>query len=291
MRKGDERLSARKAQRDEEVVQLKNFQEQQLAELKAREAETDKLRKDEFELRECEKQLKTELANLNLHVTQRQERIKVSHNLRRIKLQLKNLSESILKDLYYDIGVLKRLSSYYHTDNQQIARVREKFEIECDLEMQKQRHIEAMYDSEAKVYIVRQQEIWSNESQGREKILRELIDDQIHQINNEIDYIINKQRELNDLRDSLRRSIDSTNDRINNLLDANSIDDQQRIKSAEHIRKTITPVSIPNTAREDSHSEICLPDLFSKTMSISDSIDSAVSSSRPRFGRKKVAWT
>lgn len=292
LRKDDERLSARKAERDEEIVQLKTFQEQQLSELKSREAETEKLRKDEIELRECDKQLKTELANLNLHVNQRHERIKVSHNLRRIKLQLKNLSESILKDLYYDIGVLERLSSYYHTDDQQIARVREKFEIECDLEVQKQRHIEAMYESEAKIYVIRQQEIWLKESQEREKILRELIDDQIHQVNNEIDYIITRQRELGDLRNSLRRSIDSANDRLKNLLGENIIDDEHRIKSAENIRKSITPMlSTPNTAREDVQSEICLPDLFSKAMSISESIDSPASSGRPRFGRKKVAWT
>lgn len=292
MRKDDERLSARKAERDEELVQLKLFQEQQLSELKSREAETEKLRKDEIDLHECEKQLKAELANLNLHVNQRHERIKVSHNLRRIKLQLKNLSESILKDLYYDIGVLERLSSYYHTDDQQISRVRGKFEIECDLEVQKQRHIEAMYESEAKVYVIRQQESWLKESQEREKILRDLINEQIHQVNNEIDYIITRQRELGDLRDSLRRSIDSANDRIKDLLGANSIDDEQRIKSAENIRKSITPaLSSPNTAREDTQSEICLPDLFSKTMSISESIDSPISSGRPRFGRKKVAWT
>lgn len=292
LRKDEERLSARKAERDGELAELKQFQEQQMVELKSREHETEKLRKDEIELHECEKQLKTELANLNLHVIQRHERIKVSHNLRRIKLQLKNLSESVLKDLHYDLGALERLSTYYHTDDQQIARVREKFEIQCDLEVQKQRHIEAMYESEAKVYVIRQQEIWMKESQEREKILRDLIDDQIHQVNNEIDFIRTRQRELSDLRESLRRSIDSANDRIKSLLGANSNDDEQRIKSAENMRKSLTPVlNTPNSAREDSQSEICLPDLFTKALSIAGSIDSSIDSGRPRFGRKKVAWT
>lgn len=292
LRKDEERLSARKAERDEELAELKQFQEQQMAELKSREHETEKLRKDEIELHECEKQLKTELANLNLHVIQRHERIKVSHNLRRIKLQLKNLSESVLKDLHYDLGALVRLSTYYHTDDQQITRVREKFEIQCDLEVQKQRHIEAMYESEAKVFVIRQQEIWMKESQEREKILRNLIDDQIHQVNNEIDFIQTRQRELSDLRGSLRRSIDSANDRIKSLLGANSNDDEQRIKSAENMRKSCTPIlNTPNSAREDSQSEICLPDLFTKTLSIAGSIDSSIDSGRPRFGRKKVAWT
>lgn len=292
LRKDEERLSARKAERDEELAELKQFQEQQMAELKSREHETEKLRKDEIELHECEKQLKTELANLNLHVIQRHERIKVSHNLRRIKLQLKNLSESVLKDLHYDLGALVRLSTYYHTDDQQITRVRETFEIQCDLEVQKQRHIEAMYESEAKVFVMRQQEIWMKESQEREKILRNLIDDQIHQVNNEIDFIQTRQRELSDLRGSLRRSIDSANDRIKSLLGANSNDDEQRIKSAENMRKSCTPIlNTPNSAREDSQSEICLPDLFTKTLSIAGSIDSSIDSGRPRFGRKKVAWT
>lgn len=292
LRKDEERLSARKVERNEELAELKQFQEQQMAELKSREHETEKLRKDEIELHECEKQLKTELSNLNLHVIQRHERIKVSHNLRRIKLQLKNLSESVLKDLHYDLGALERLSTYYHTDDQQISRVREKFEIQCDLEVQKQRHIEAMYESEAKVFVIRQQEIWMKESQEREKILRDLIDDQIQQVNNEIDFIRTTQRELSDLRESLRRSIDSANDRIKSLLGANNNDDEHRIKSAENMRKSLTPVlNTPNSAREDSQSEICLPDLFTKTLSIADSIDSSIDSGRPKFGRKKVAWT
>lgn len=292
LRKDEERLSARKMERDEEVSQLKQYQEQQLAELKFRENETEKLHKDEIELRECEKQLKTELSNLKLYVNQRHERIQVSHNLRRIKLQLKNLSESILKDLNYDIGVLERLSTYYHTDDMKIARVRAKFEVQCDLELQKQHHIEAMYESEAKIFVLRQQEIWLKESDEREKILRDLINDQIHQVNNEIDFIATRQRELGDLRESLRRSIDSSNDRIESLLGANSNDDVLRNKSAELVRKSITPVLSPsNSAREDTQSEICLPDLFTRTLSVTDSTDSPISSGRPRFGRKKIAWT
>lgn len=292
LRKDEERLSARKAERDEELTQLKEFQDQQMDELKCRENETEKLRKDEIELRECEKQLKVELSNLNLHVNQRHERIQVSHNLRRIKLQLKNLSESIVKDLQYDIGVLERLASYYHTDDMQIARVRANFDIQCDLEMQKQHHIEAMYESEAKMFVIRQQEMWLKESEEREKILRNLINEQIYQIKNEMDFIANRQRELADLRESLRRSIDSANDRIKSLLGANNNDDEHRIKSAEMFRKSMTPVpSESNTAREDDHSEICLPDLFMKNVNVADNIDSPISSGRPRFGRKKIAWT
>lgn len=267
LRKDEERLSARKALRDEEVTQLKVFQEQQLVELKTREMETEKLHKDELGLRECEKQLKVELSNLNLHVTQRHERIQVSHNLRRIKLQLKHLSDSILKDLNCDLGVLERLSSYFHIDDRQIAHVRAKFDIQRDLEQQKQHHIEAMYESEAKTFVLRQQEMWLKESDEREKLLRDLINDQIRQINNEIDFIATRQRELSHLRESLCRSIDNANDRIKSLLGANSNDEEIRIKSAEEIRKSMTPVlSDPNTAREDTQSEICLPDLFTKAL-------------------------
>lgn len=292
LQKDEERLSARKAMRDEEVTQLKAFQDQHLAELKKREIESDKLHKDELGLRECEKQLKVELTNLDLHVTQRQERIQVSHNLRRIKLQLKHLSESILKDLHYDIGVLERLSSYFHIDERQIAHVRSKFDIQCDLEQQKQHHIEAMYESEAKMFVLRQQETWLKESDEREKILRSLIDDQIRQIDNEIDFIATRQRELGDVRESLRRSIDNANDRIKSLLGANSNDEELRIKSAEEIRKSISPItSLPNTAREDTQSEICLTDLFAKSINVADTTDSSICSGRPRYGRKKIAWT
>lgn len=296
-RRDEERLSARKADRDDELTKLKQFQEQQLAELKQRETETEQLYQNKKELEECIKHLQIESTKLNTHENQYKERIHVSHNSRRIKMQLRNLSEMILKNLHFNISQLERLTTYYHTDEQQICHVRKKFEEQIDLEMQIQRQIECMYESEAKSFAICQQKIWSEELSAREKLVHNLIDDQIHQINNEIDFMNKRQNELNDLRECLRRSIDNSNERMKCLLGANSLDDELRMKSAESIHKSMTPLlsniasttTTPSNAGIHFDSEICLPDLFTKNMSLTD--DNNDSSGRPQYGRKKIAWT
>lgn len=292
-RKDDERMSARKAERDEEIADLKKFQEKQMFELKSREVETEELHREENELRECEEKLQIELTKLASHAAGRNERIPVSKNIRRIKMQLRNLSEAVLRDIQFNISALERLSSFHHIDKQLIIRLREKIDVQYDLELQKQHQIESMYESEAKTFIINQQEIWLNESLERERLIRDLIDHQIYQINNELDFICARKQELNELRESLRRSIDSANDRIKSLLGANSTDENIRIKSAEKLRQTVTPFTNDDVldTNRTTDMEICLPDLFAKTASIADNDESPMSTIRPRFGRKKVAWT
>lgn len=288
LRKDDERVSARKAERDEEIADLKKSQEKYFEELKCRETESEQIYRNELELRESEEKLKAELAKLINHENVRSERITVSYDVRRMKTHLRNVSQAVLGDLQFNTGVLERLSSLPHTNGQQIDRIREKIHSQYELELQKQRQIESMYESEAKTFYSKQQQIWQNESSDREKLIRQLIDHQIHQLNNEIDFIVARKSELNEVRESLRRAIDDSNERIKSLLGANSSDDKLRIGSANKLLRTS---DLPDTIR-DIDMEICLPDLFTKsTISERENNQSPLTSNRPRFGRKKVAWT
>lgn len=292
-RKDEDRMSARKAERDEEIAKLKNFEEKQLVELKSRETETEQLHKKEIELRECEEKLHAEILRVKNHANGRNERIPISKNIRRIKMQLRNLSDAVLRDMQFNIETLERLSLCHYTDGQQISCLRERIDSQFDLERQKQKQIEAMYESEAQTFIAHQQESWLNESHDRETRIRELIEHQIFHINNELEFIVARKNELNEIRQSLRKAIDNTNDRIKSLLNANTNDDKFRIKSADKVRQVITPLTVDELdTNRDTNIELSLPDLLARSVSIGGENDETpVSTNRPRFGRKRVAWT
>lgn len=283
----DEILSARKAERDQELAKLKTFQSQQLDELRTRESESDRLHRKETELNECIEQLRTELSKLNEHMSSQIERIHLTNNLRHIKMQLRNLSETVLRDLYYDCELLERLGAHEHIDEKQLHRIRHRFDEQIESEMQILRQIECMYESEAKSFAMHQQDIWLTECKTRESILRDLINNHVQQLSNEIDFVGRRQRELVDMRDCHRRAIDSSNDRIENLLSANSTD--ERVKNTEGLREVLSPIS--SDIVKHINDEICLPDLFSKKVVVSESGTTPISTGRPEFGRKRVVWT
>lgn len=283
LRKDDERMSARMAERNEEIAKLKNFQEKYLAELKFRETETEQLHKKEIELRECEEKLHAEISRIKNHANGQNERIPISNNIRRIKMQLRNLSDAVLRDIQFNIETLERLSLCHDTDVQRITCLREKIDSQFELEVQKQKQIEAMYESEAKTFIAHQQEIWLKECHDREKRIRDLIEHQIFHINNELELIVGRKHELNEIRESLRKAIDNANDRIKISLNAITNDEKIRINSAENVRQVITPLT---------SDELSLPDLLARSVSIGgENNETPVSTNCPRFGRKRVAWT
>lgn len=284
-RKDDEILSSRKAERNEELTKLKTFQAQQMNELRTRENDSEHLHRTEAELTESNKQLRSELVNLDAHVNEHKERIQVSCDLRRIKMQLRNLSEAILRDLYYGNELLDRLTGHEATEEQQIQRVRNRFDEQIEGEIQIERQIECMYESEAKSFAMHQQAIWLKECETREQVLRGLINDQLQHNNNEIDFIGRRQHDLQEVRDCHRRAIDTTNDRIGALFGANTADENRCLQSAQSIRQSVTPHSngSPNT-NNLSADEIGLPDLFMESASI------VGSPTRPQFGRKRVVW-
>lgn len=282
-RSNEEMLRARKVERDQELAKLKTFQSQQLDELRARETESERLHENENELGKCIKHLRTELSKLDVHVSEHTERIQVSYDLRRIKMKLKNLSESVLRDLYYGNDLLERLAAHEHIDKQQLHHVRSHFDEQIESEAQIQRQIECMYESEAKSFAIHQQVIWLKECKAREKLLRDLINNQMEHLSNEADFIGRQQRELLDIRNCHLRAIDSANDRIESLLGANTADENQR--------SVLSPVSNGSSGTvKNSKDEICVPDLFSKAVNIAESSETPISTGRPEFGRKRVVW-
>lgn len=264
-RKHQELLSARKLNMEAEIAELKQFQEKHLGELKLREQEAEKFHSDELQLRQNQAELADELTKLEIQVAQRHERIRCPHNLRRIKMLLRDRSDAIRKDLRFDIDLLDRIPCSSH-NHLRIKIVREKFEMQYDLEIQKQTQIEAMYESEAKMELLKLQEIWLKDSMNREKQLRGLLKEQQQIIESEIDFVVRKQAELEDIRENHRAAIANTTERIKHLqmmdreLESHSVtESQQADKLADQIQDKVRMETNGNH--------------------------------RPKFGRKKIAWT
>lgn len=266
-RKHQELLSARKLSMEAEIAELKQFQEKHLIELKLREQETDKLHSDELRLRQNQMELADELTKLEIQTAQRHERIRCPHNLRRIKMLLRERSDAIRKDLRFDIDLLDRIPCTNH-NQLQIQIVREKFEMQYDLEIQKQTQIEAMYESEAKMELLKQQEIWLKDSSGREKQLRGLLKEQQQIIEAEIDFVVRKQLELVEIRENHRAAIANATERIKHLQNMDEV--------------LVVDGHIESSQRSTGQ----LADHFQDKVALGSDANQ-----RPKYGRKKVAWT
>ncbi|KAG4065896.1 hypothetical protein HA402_012574 [Bradysia odoriphaga] len=264
-RKHEECLMQRRNKRDDEISDLKSFQNKHISEIKARQKESDDLRCNELKLIQRKEDIASEFEKLNSVSRQRKDRISCPFNLRRIKMILRQRSDSIRQDLKDDIDMLNRISFGY--ENEQIGLLKEKFELHYDMEIQKQTQIEAMYESEAKHSLAQQEELWNQEADGREKLLKKLISEQLKNIDDEIEYNIKRQRELIEIKEQHLAAIENCSMRLKELLNEQSRDESR--SSSRLSLNDVAPTSNDVVREKFDNLQI----------------------SAPKFGRKKVAWT
>lgn len=264
-RKHEECLLQRKSKRDDEINDLKSFQSKHIAELKDRQKESDTLRINELKLTQRKEDIASEFEKLNLNARQRKERISCPYNVRRIKMILRQRSDSIRQDLKDDIDMLNRISFGY--DNEQIGILKEKFEMCYDMEIQKQTQIEAMYESEAKNLLIQQEDLWNQEAEGREKLLKKLISEQLKHIDDEIEYNIRRQRELIEIKEQHLAAVENCSSRLKELLSEQSRDESR--SSSRLSVNDFTPKNGDGVREQLDNLQI----------------------NAPKFGRKKIAWT
>lgn len=263
-RKHEECLMQRKSLRDVEINDLKSFQNKHISEIKDRQKESDDLRSSELKMIQRKADIASEFEKLNLNTRQRKERVSCPYNLRRIKMILRQRSDSIRQDLKDDIEMLNRISLGF--ENDQIAMLKEKFELHYDMEIQKQTQIEAMYESEAKHLLMQQEHLWNQEAEAREKLLRKLISEQLKNIDDEIEYNVKRQRELVEIKEQHLAAIENSSKRLKELLN-----EQSKDESRSSSRLSMNDIA-----------------LVSKD-AISEKINDLHIT--PKFGRKKIAWT
>jgi trichoplein keratin filament-binding protein len=265
--KHDELLLQIKVKSDEEAEEHRKQQEKHLQELELYEKEADELREREAELRHHTTEIGQEIVQLQEISRARRERVFRVHNLRRVKMVLRERSEIIRKDLQQDLISLERISKNFQDDS--ITCLRAKFQQQYSNELQRHTYIDSLYDSEAKEEFLKLDLQWTEESIVREQQLKCLLIDQQQAVEEQLKACIARQKDLIKHREIALDNIEFLNQLIKKLL-MNSAESASGHKKLDEVSGILKRVSI----------------ISDKT----DSSDSAMEGGVPRFGRKKIAW-
>lgn len=290
-RKKREHMDERRSKRNDEISDLKQFQESHLTELKSHNIESETLRQSETHLRHCLNAIELEQRLIHRNIVLRAERSKgqVPFNVRRVKLALRNRSEAICSDLRDDALILDRLD--IGASSEQISALRETFRAKHDEEKRRQLLVEAMYESEAKQMLSMQERTWLEEEANRAQRLIRIIDDHLKVVQDTLAANLNKQRDLVRIKETHLNAIQIANDRLKDLLVDQRNDEVDLTQRYDQTSSTSLNDDRDSTIRQSSaNNNGCIVDSLRKfSITSTSSINSDLSA--PKFGRKKLAWT
>lgn len=273
-RKHEEYLTQCKISRDSEIKELKSLQENNVSELKCREKECNFLRLEEDDLCQKKEELEEILKILEKNLRNRKNRIVKVFNVTRVKTMLRQRSDEIRTDLQEDINILIKLSYSFDGDSK-INKLVTKFQSQFESELQKQTLIEAMYDSEAKEFLTKQEVLWKQQTEQRSSEMAEFIEEKTVEVDHHLRNCLVKQRELISIKEAHLHSIENLNQRLKNLWC------DETTESVRDGRNEIGAVdnnliNRNNVQKVASKMEKCF-------IQNDDLIP-------PKFGRRKVAW-
>uniref|UniRef100_A0A182TC39 Trichoplein keratin filament-binding protein n=1 Tax=Anopheles maculatus TaxID=74869 RepID=A0A182TC39_9DIPT len=319
VRRREELLLEKNRMREQEMKELRSMQEVHMAELKSREQEANELKMYEVRLKTKKDEMATELEQLRVYNDLRRDRVVAMHNLRRIKMLLRERSEAVRNDLRHDIQLLQRISTDNPTASDSaegIEYLRRKFQLQYDLEVEQQTTIENMYESEAKHSLAKCEDKWNSEAIIREQQLRCLLEDRLMDFETKLVECTQRQRELIEVREQHIKAIEGANQRLKELMSDKSRDEfvtssnnsqlrdlhvqrrdgggagdghMPRRPSTQSSQRSSTFSSI--FPFDDHCNELKLPENRSYAGRRNETPDgSSEGLSAPRFGKKKVAW-
>lgn len=271
-RRHEDYMTNRANIRDSEIKELRQLQEMNVQELKNRERESHDIKVRESVLRKKLAELKKEIDVIGVNGCRRRDRVQAIHNSRRIKFMLRERSEAIKRDLKQDICLLDRISfdsDFEHND--EIHYLKQKFQVQHDNEGQNQHLIEAMYESEAKYCLLKQEEKWNEDALVREQQLKCLLDDRLTTINERINNCIQRQQDLIGIRESHLKVIEDTNERLKLIMNndiTNEFNSLINFKAPQNDSSSLLTKKFDNLMIRSNPEALCVP----------------------KFGRKRVLW-
>nr|XP_040228306.2 trichohyalin [Anopheles coluzzii] len=319
VRRREELMLEKNRMREQELKELRSMQEMHMAELKSREQEANELKMYEVRLKTKKEEMVNELEQLRVYNDVRRDRVVAMHNLRRIKMLLRERSEAVRNDLQHDIQLLQRISS----DNpascdsaEGIEYLRRKFQLQYDLEVEQQMTIEGMYESEAKHSLAKCEDKWNSEAIIREQQLRCLLEDRLMDFETKLVDCTQRQRELIDVREQHIKAIEGANQRLKELMSDKSRDEFVTSSNNSELRDLLVqrggggdgpdrghPIprrpSTQSSQRSSTFSSIFPFDDYCKELKLTENrtgrpnggtVGAPEGLTAPRFGKKKVAW-
>ncbi|XP_058446111.1 trichoplein keratin filament-binding protein [Malaya genurostris] len=297
-RRHEEVLLEKSRLREQQIKELRNSQEFHVKELKAQEQEMNELKLYESRLRTKRDEFTKEIEQLRVYNNRRRDRVAAMHNVRRIKMMLRERSESVRNDLKHDLQLLHRISIDNPESNESIDYLRKKFQLQYDLEVDQQTTIENMYESEAKHNLFKWEEKWNDEAQIREQQLRCLLDDRVADFDTKLVECTKRQCDLLDIRETHIKAIEGATQQLKKLMNDKSNERSMTADSTDHMWEILEeqPSPKPTESYRSPTFDHIFPseDLIVKDLTLNDKVSKSPVQpgplSAPQFGRKKVAW-
>lgn len=265
--------------RDSEINQLKTLQEGHIQELKLREREAHDTKLMEGTLRKKLGEIQKEIDKISSINNKRRDRVQALHNYRKLKMMMRERSESVRRDLQQDLNLLDRISFDQDFDNnEEINYLRQKFQGQHDVEGQNVRHIETMYESEAKESLRKQEDKWNEDAMVRERQLKVLMEDRVQTISDRIHECVRKYQEVQSMKETHLQAVEECNLRLKELMHTSLIDGLSEA------------VSKPLNHALNTPNGLALNGMIQKTDNLMINGHN-YELTLPKFGRKKIAWT
>lgn len=238
---------------EEKRQQLKTTLEEQMEELKQRRVLSDQLRKEEEEelkkrnslaaveeilIEEEKKRASRECAlfNIQMHkIKLKQKAIDIQNNLKQDELLIAKLKEMELENLLSDEmkknEIKQGLNEFLSIIKQQ-----------KDLEKQRQRHMEFLFDSEARAVFERQNEIWRQEESARKSLFNYVMETVKKQIEENIEKNKEKQKLILLEQEEMTNKIEEYEKELQKLKEEEaqkkirnkkSLDEEMKVKNAK----------------------------------------------------------
>lgn len=220
----------------EKSQQLQTYLKHQMEELKRKQDDHEELKRIENEelkrkilLGEIEEKQKSEekrraarecaLYNIQQHKLKlKQKALDIQENLKQETLLLTRLKEleleNILADEVKKLEIKEGLTEFLNLVKQQ-----------QELETQRQKHLEFLFDSEAKYVYERQNEMWKQEEKARQNLFKNVIATIQRQVEDNLNRNIGRQKQLLEEREEMTKKIEEFDQEL------------QRLKEEEQIRK------------------------------------------------------
>ncbi|XP_018560977.1 trichoplein keratin filament-binding protein [Anoplophora glabripennis] len=228
IRKEKEKEERFKRHLEERREQLKADLEKQVRELKGKQALSEGLRK----LDDKEGKRKAELAEIVEKQAQeerrRKERECALYNLKQHKLKLKQKAADVQENLVAEKALITKLKALELEDifqdelkKREIREGLDQFlEIvkeQQELERQRRRHLEFLFDSEARAIYEKQTEMWKREELARQQLVKEVIETIGRQVEDNLGRNKEKQRQIILEREEMARKIEECNGELDKL--------------------------------------------------------------------------
>ncbi|KAJ3651055.1 hypothetical protein Zmor_017118 [Zophobas morio] len=254
-----------KHEEEQKRIQLKKEElkvtlEQQMEELKLKNKINDELKHKEEE----ENNKRAELHKIELQRIEderkRRERECALYNIKQYKMRLKKKAENVQTNLEHERELILKLKQLEIAER--IEDERKKNEVkealndflvlnqeQKNLEKARQRHLDFLFDSEAKVQYEQQDEFWKQEETARTKLIKDVIDTIKTQIEANLERNKQKQLEVVKEREEMVKRIEEYNKEMAELKEK---EEKKKWERKKMIDEDVKMKSVRKKARENA---------------------------------------